>query len=239
MRGLYHVRNTALMAACGAVLLTAPVRAAFIVEPDTDGADDGIITYNTHLTFGNGQTAASQSVPGTALGLTGGDSIFGGNSPTVDQYIYSYTPGADADNHAFTAGLALGNGSIASGLTGGGSGLYNVYACWPNTANISDNGATPTSYTATSDGPDVVTGINQDEDTNGAIVGGPWVLIGTVQLTAGQTYQVIQTAPNTLFTSMRSAGVMWEAVPEPSGISMLLLSVTALLRRQRTTAAMD
>ena len=41
----------------------------------------------------------------------------------------SYTPGVDLDNTVLTAGTNLGNGDLATGLTGG-TGLYNVYITW-------------------------------------------------------------------------------------------------------------
>ena len=61
------------------------------------------------------------------------------------------------------------------------------------------------------------------------------MLLGTVQLTAGNTYTVTQTAANLLFTSMRSSGVMWEAapVPEPTLLSLLALPMLSLLHRRR------
>jgi hypothetical protein len=211
---------------------------ARIVQPDTDGvvqAPTAAGTLNPLVTFGNGMTGGfGWSVAATAVGLQPGNSIFGGNSATADQYIFSYTPGTDADNATFTAGQALGNGNLATGFTGGTTGLYNVYACWPNTSNLSDDGATPTSYVATGDLGSVTTGLNQDETTNGALVGGVWAFVGQVQLTAGNTYTVSQTAPNSSFTSMRAAGVMWEAVvPEPASLSILALGAMAMVRRRR------
>jgi hypothetical protein len=216
--------------------INSSARGAFIVQPDTDGIVQSTAagTLNSHVTFGNGMTGGfGWSVAATAVGLQPGNSIFGGNSATADQYIFSYTPGTDADNATFTAGDALGNGSLATGNTGGTTGLYNVYACWPNTSNISDNGATPTAYVATGDLGSASAGLIQDEDANGALVGGVWAFIGQVQLTAGNTYTVSQTAPNSSFTSMRAAGVMWEAVvPEPASLSLLALGALPLLRRR-------
>jgi hypothetical protein len=211
-------------------------QAAFIVQPDVDGSSAGTAgTKNPLMSYGNGGTTNSWSVAGTAVGLQPGNSAYGGNGTPGDQYIFSYTPGTNADNVAFTAGDDLGNGNVATGVTGGGSGQYNVYVAWPNTNNISDDGATPTNYVATSDGPSVSADFNQDEHTNGALVGGPWVFLGTVQLTAGNTYTVTQTAPNSSFVSMRAAGVMWEAVPvpEPTSLGLLALGLPLALRRRR------
>jgi hypothetical protein len=222
----------------GVLLIGTVAQAAFIVQVDTDGSTAGnTVTLNPRVTFGNGTTNhGGGSVHATAVGLAVGNSIFGGNAPVADQYIFTYKPGnvADVDNYLPAAGTALGNGNLASGLTGGVSGTYNVYAVWPSTTNISDNGATPTSYAAASDGPTVSVGINQDEDTNGAVVGGVWMLIGTVQLTAGNTYTVTQTAPNSSFVSMRAEAIMWERVPEPTTLGLLGMGSLLLVRRRRT-----
>jgi hypothetical protein len=62
-----------------------------------------------------------------------------------------------------------------------------------------------------------------------------WNLLGTVQLTAGNTYTVTQTAPNTSFTSMRSGGVMWELqpIPEPATLSLAALGLIGVLSVRR------
>lgn len=225
-----------LLAGIAGLVWSCTLQAAVIVQVDTDGSIAGnTVALNPKVSFGNGTTNhGGGSAHATAVGLAVGNSIFGGNSTTADQYIFSYTVGTDVDNTVFASGAALGNGNLASGLTGGGSGLYNVYVCWPSTTNISDNGATPTDYVATSDGPSVQLGINQDEDTNGSLVGGVWVLLGTVQLTAGNTYTVTQTAPNSSFVSMRAEAVMWEAIPEPT--TLALLGLGGLLLRRRAGA---
>jgi hypothetical protein len=225
---------------------SAVAQAAFIVQPDVDGSSSGTaITINSHLTFGNSTSPPSVSTPSAAAGLQPGNSIFGGASPTVDQYIFTYTPGTDADNTTYTLGQNLGNGNSATGAVGGVSGTYKVYATWPTSANISDNGATPTSYVATSDGSPATAGLNQDSDTNGN-VGNVWVLIGTVNLTAGTAYTVTQTAPSSAFVSMRSAGVMWElqpiSVPEPSSFALVGLCITGLVawrRRRKSCCGMS
>jgi hypothetical protein len=230
----------ALFVAVASFGLIGSARAAFIVQVDTDGVNNtptAAGTLNSHVTFGNGMTGGfSWSTAATAAGLQPGNSIFGGNAATADQYIYSYKPGTDADNATFTAGQNLGNGNAATGIIGGATGTYNVYACWPSSANISDNGATPTSYVASGDLGSATAGLNQDEDTNGALVGGVWALIGTVQLTAGNTYTVTQTAPNSSFVSQRAVAVMWEAAtvaPEPASLSLLALGGLSMVRRRR------
>src|SRR5215203_488870 len=127
-----------------AVTYLGSAQAAFIVQPDKDGAKNGAITFNTpNFTFGAGETTASISgAPGTqatTVGLQPGDDVFGGNHATNDQYIYSYTPGTSVENTVFSAGQDLGAGNSATGLAGGLSGTYKVYATWITSSNISDN----------------------------------------------------------------------------------------------------
>jgi hypothetical protein len=224
------------------LILATSAHAAFIVQVDTDGSSsNAAFTPNARLSFGNGMTTstggAGASTHATAVGLAVGNSIFGGNSSSADQYIFTYKLGLDADNYSPAPGTVLGNGNSATGVVGGATGQYNVYACWSSTTNVSDNGATPTSYVAASDTGNVTTGLNQDEDTNGALAGGVWALVGTVHLTAGNNYTVTQTAPNSLFVSMRAEAIMWEAVPEPSSIGLGLVSGMLLLARRRRASA--
>ena len=65
-----------LMATAG---LLSTAQAGYIIEIDTDGADDGVLTYNADFSFGGDTTTASQSATATVFGATGGDSIFGGD----------------------------------------------------------------------------------------------------------------------------------------------------------------
>jgi hypothetical protein len=234
-----------LIALVVAVFCAGTVRAGFIVQPDKDGAKTGAISFNTpNFTFGAGQTTASISgAPGAhaaTVGLQPGDDIFGGDHATNDKYVYSYTPGTSVENAVFSPGQNLGAGNSATGLAGGVSGTYKVYATWITSSNISDNGVTPTNYVASSDGPSATANYDQDEDTNGAVVGDVWQLIGTVQLTAGTTYTVVQTAPNSSFVSMRSAGVMWELqpgdVPEPATATLIGLACVGLFTTRRRAA---
>src|SRR5690606_38605871 len=104
-------------------------QAAYLIEIDTDGLDDGVLTFNSHFGFGGDTSATSQSVTSTAFGMSGGDSVFGANGFALpDTFIYTYDPTVDADNLALSLGQSLGGGNFATGITGGGAGLYNIYA---------------------------------------------------------------------------------------------------------------
>jgi hypothetical protein len=212
--------NGKLMAVALAIgaFLSSSAQGAFILEIDTDGADDGVVTYNANFAFGGDTTTASQSVASSAYGMTGGDSIFGGNgSAFLDTYVYTYTPGSDVDNLAIPAGTDLGNGVLATGAPGGAPGAYNVYATWPFTNNVSGG---LTTYTIDTAGDSLVADIDQ----NGT--GNIWVPIGTINYTAGAIV-VTQNPHSNTFVSMRAAGILFEArsavsaVPEPSTFVLL------------------
>jgi len=219
-------RNLVFVAMLAA--LVAPVQAAFLVEAHSSGLANG------NFSLGGDTTSVSASIPSVAYGLTATSSVFGGNGSAFgDTYIYSYTPGTDADNLPIPAGTDLGNGDLASGLVGGGDGLYNVYITWPETTNANAAGS---KITVTSDGADIVldpvnnnTGGTGDPGASSA-----WLLIGAdVTLTAGNTYTVSQVANYNSYVSQRSHGVMWEAVPEPFSVSLLGIGALALLRRRK------
>lgn len=220
-------------------LFSQAASASIIFEIDTDGLDDGTVTYNPNFSFGGGQTSATQSASSSAVGLTGGDSIFGGNG-SPDTYIMSYTPGTDADNQVFAPGTNLGNGNTATGLTGGVSGEYAVYATWPVSTNVTGG---LTNYVLSDGITDLLT-TTVDQQQPGGVVGGDWVLLGTANLLSGTTYTITQTPTNSTFVSMRAAGYMFElqpaAVPEPS--SMILLGLCGVgavggrrLRKRRSS----
>ena len=99
--------------------MALPVQAAFMVEAHSSGL------ANANFTSVYGTPNAS--IPSAAVATTATHSVYGGPGDEPDIYIYSYTPGTDADNVPLVAGTDLGNGDLATGLTGGGSGLYNVY----------------------------------------------------------------------------------------------------------------
>jgi hypothetical protein len=216
----------AILVSAIVLMAAAGVQAAFIVEPHSSGkAFDhftGTPRYSTGLS--------------TAIGLTATSSAYGSTVTASDVYIYSYTPGVDLDNTVLAAGTNLGNGDLATGLTGG-TGLYNVYITWCP----SDNVTALANITVTNDGLDVVN-LNVDMDNVKANENPPdvivskginaWMLIAqNIQLTAGTKYTVTQAATADVWTSMRSSGVMWERqVPEP--MSLLLLGAGALAVRK-------
>lgn len=210
----------------------ASAQGGFLVEVDTDGVDDGVLTYSPNFAFGGDTTSASQSVASLAFGLTGGDSIFGGNgSSSPDTYLFTYDPSVDADNLAIPADTPLGGGDLASGLAGGQPGVYAIYAAWPFTGNVS-GGAT--SFSASTSGNSFATLVDQ----NG--LGNEWIKLGEINWTSGLITLTQEAGQNT-FVSMRSAGVLFERLPAagvPDGGSTLFLALIAvgslpLVRRLR------
>lgn len=208
--------------------IAAPVQAEFLVEAHSSGL------ANANFAFGGDTTTASASIPSEAIGLTATNSLYSGDGVNFgDTYVYSYTPGTDADNLTIPVGTDLGNGDLATGLPGGGSGLYNVYITWPASTNVNPAGC---SLTITSDGTDIV---RDPVDMNDGGTGTPggnnaWYLIADgIELTQGNTYTVTQVANVNSWVSMRSHGVMWEAVPEPISLSLLGFGALFIHRRRR------
>jgi len=179
--------------------------AAYLIEIDTDGMDDGVITLNDDFfyDFDSGTSDASQSSPSRAFGLTGGDSIFGGNG-MPDTYSYFYDPESQEDNLEIPADQRLGNEETASGLVGGEPGTYRVYATWPFTANV---GGGLTEFLILSGDEELTVEIDQ----NGK--GHEWVPLGDIAYSE-DPIEVYQIASEESFVSMRSSGVLFELQPE-------------------------
>jgi hypothetical protein len=208
-------------------LITAGAQGALLLEIDIDGADDGVVTYNPNFSFGGDTTAASQSAPSSAYETNGADSIYGGNGVDLpDTYVYTYTPGTDADNLSIPVGTDLGAGNVASGLVGGGLGTYRVYATWPYTSNIS--GGLTTFTISTAGATDVTVDIDQN------FQGNEWILLGDIVFSdMGSSIVVTQEAGANTFVSMRAYGVLFEAIPEPATLALLGLGGLLLSRRRR------
>jgi hypothetical protein len=227
MGRMMNLRGIGLVAllALGSAMPPGRAEGGFLIEVDTDGANNAAVTYSSHFAFGGDTASASASVPSTAVGMTGGNSIFGGDGVSQpDTYLYTYTPGTDADNLNLIAGTDLGDGNLATGLAGGPSGRYNVYATWPFTTNVSGG---LTTYTLTGGGQTV---LNTQVDQNNK--GHDWILLGSASLDSGTTYTLAQLAGSNTFVSMRAAGVLFELVqpvPEPASAALLALGAAGLL----------
>lgn len=224
---------------------THTASAAFIAAVDLDPVD-GPQSLHPNLSFGGDTTSASDTTPSAAVGLGLHQSIFGGDGVDFpDTYIMSYTPGVDADNYSPAAGSLLGSSTgfgteLASGVAGGGSGLYNVYITVPSSDNVATAGST---VTVTGDGVPVVSILNLNDGGTGAdldpglaFVGGAnnsWYKVGTVSLTAGSTYTMTMEANINTYVSQRLAGVMWEAIPEPSVVALLGIGSLLIWVRRR------
>ncbi|MEM9753948.1 MAG: PEP-CTERM sorting domain-containing protein [Planctomycetota bacterium] len=240
--------------AASAVMVGGSAQAAYVVETEISNVDDNdVTTPDPNFSFGGDTTNASESVPSPAVGITSGVSIFGGNgSAEPDTYLYSYTPGTDADNRVIAAGTALNDdGDVVSGLAGGGSGLYRVYATWPQAANMSGGITTYTISDGSSDLASVQVIQNEDitatplvaasipvpagdKGLDGNQKGGEWEFLFEVALIAGETYTVSQVTTENGFVSMRSSGVLFNAVPEPTTAALGVAALLGVGLRRRT-----
>lgn len=215
---------------------------AFVVEADNVAPAGKASDHFSSLGF------QLSTTPSTALGLTGNQSAFGNptNNTGPDRYIFSYTPGTDADNTVYATNTILGNSyaldpdgagpglpiydifnSLATGSTGGGSGYYNVYITAPPSTNVNAAGSTIT--VSNDDSPIVLNPVimnngstGPDSNPDAPFTGGAnsmWLKIADfVPLTAGNTHTVtVEANANPPdFVSQRTHGVMWEFV-EPFG----------------------
>ncbi len=208
--------------------------AAFLVEVDIDGADDGVLTYSPHFSYGADTTTASQSAASVAYGLTGGDSIFGGNGVnSFDTYVVTYAPDVDGDNLVIPAGTDLGEGNLATGLAAGGAGLYSVFAAWPFTTNVSGG---LTQFTIDTAGDNLVVDMNQNDAADLAGTegrGDVWVKLGEINYTSGSIVVTQSPTVANTFVSQRLAGVLFEPVPEPSTSLLAILAAMMFLCQSR------
>ncbi len=230
----------------------SPAHAAFVV-----GAHSSEKANATNFSFGGDTTSASPSTPSTAVGLTGTNSIFGGDGSANDIYVFSYTLGTDADNTVFATGTVLGDSSaadvdgagptaptyanvpqLASGLAGGGSGLYKVYFTTPASTGVSSTSL----FEITGDlGTVALNPVNLNSGGTGSGNGAnnAWLHIATVPLTAGNTYGITMTSSATTFVSQRAHAVMWEfiGIPEPSTFVLAGMGLfgTVMATRRRST----
>ncbi|MBN2511950.1 MAG: hypothetical protein JXB18_03325 [Sedimentisphaerales bacterium] len=193
----------------------ATVQAVFVVETFSDGRG--------YANFSSNGTPSYATAVSRAAGCIGTKSAFGG-TVDPDTYIFSYTLGVDADNFSIAAGTNLGNNLLASGLTGGLPGTYNVYITWPSTNNVAP---VPGNVTATlvDDDGSVNVGFSQnDGDVYGTNPGGnKWKLLGQVSLSLGTTSTVtlVPDVPGS-YVSMRAQGVMWELVEAAPQLATLV-----------------
>ena len=259
-----------LLAIIATLTLTAPsANAAFVVEADNDPAGTLGKANGNFSSLPPGTGFSLSATPSTAAGLAGNQSAFGNPANTTgpDRYTFSYTPGTNADNTVYAAALVLGNSQatdvdglgvmapvyvnvpqLATGLTGGASGFYNVYFTTPSSTGVSITGSQfviAHDLGSTALNPVILNDAGTGPDTTppgGAHVGGAnnlWLKIASnVPLTAGTTYTVTQTANSTAFVSQRAHGVMWEyigPVPEPASSSLAwvgLIGACAAARRK-------
>ena len=231
--GLSLMRKQSLLVALSiGLLFAATSQASFLVQVDVDGADDGPITFHPNFSFGNGGTTASTSSHSSAVGLAEGDSIFGGDGTPSDQYVITYTPGTDGDNLALAAGTALNDdGDLASGVTAGGSGDYDIYVTWPFTSNTSGGGSL---FVLTDDMANTLFSVPFDQNGGDAGTGNEWIKIGSANLDASTTYTLTQTTQDSSFVSQRLEGVLFEAaIPEPSSLALAVLCGLSVLVRRK------
>lgn len=229
---------------------TTATNAAFVVGVDLDAAVSSIpSSLHPNFSYGGDTTSSGDSIGSAAVGVASYGSLFGGDGATQpDTYQITYRPGMDVDNFSPAPGALLGSTTgygveTATGATGGVSGNYNVYFTTPESMNVDGR----SNITITGDGAPIVlsnvdlniNGTGADLDPGPAFVGGAnnaWFKVGTVALTAGNSYTFTMESTANTFVSQRLAGVMWELVPEPEcGLLFGLpgLALLAIVRRRK------
>jgi hypothetical protein len=202
-----------VVTACAIViaLLSVNVQGAFMVETWPGSVGHPVPGLANENYVGDGRPSSDEwPSPSRAVGVTAASAVYGGSVDHVYTFYYTPSPAGclDVDNVTFAAGTDLGNGDLATGLAGGGAGLYNVYATWRYSTNVTQNNA---NFTVTSEGDDVsLLNVQQYGTTPGS---DNWLLLAErVPLVTGRTYTVTQNATTTSWVSMRNHGVMWEFV---------------------------
>jgi PEP-CTERM motif len=219
-----------------AVLMASSAQAAWVMDVDIDGLDDGPVTLNPNFGF-NADTGSFgfSSSASNAVGHNAADSIAsGGATLGPDTYITTYTPAVDGDN-VNVAGLALNDeGDVGGALLAGGSSLYRIYATWPTTNNVSGGLTTFALNDGIGDLFNIQLDQNTVQDTDGdGSAGDEWIFLGEVTLDANTTYTLTQNSSANTFVSMRLSGYLFDAVPEPASLGLMGIGGLALLSRKR------
>lgn len=210
----------------------ASTNGAIIIE----AVPGGLLNQNFSTVDGTGP-GISTFAYSSAIGIETTSSAFG----APHDFTFTFTPGTDPTNFTPETGTLLGqdmsgNSIFATGITqdqllDGGTGMYRVLATWANRTNVVNT----TTFTITSDLEDIVLVINQNSNAEGVHFANKWGHLATVPLTVGNTYTVRMTS-DSAFVSQIIDGIMFEPIPEPSTIT-LLIGILALLavsiRRRR------
>ena len=213
---------------------TGDYRIIFVTLGDTLAQDTGIAFYNSFVSTQAGLAGSTQTkdlaTTWTAVGstlLTSAKVNTGTDSGGAD--IHIYTPSATLGTYTLVAtsytdlwdssiatGVRYGDGTVSSQATGGGGDQI-----WTGT---NSNGSTATGgdgqYLGSGDNGDNLPPSRYIRGTRGGLTDGNWI--------SGISDHDLQTK-----NMMAMSGVITEAVPEPSSMSLLALGGLALLRRRR------